>query len=338
MKDVAAAAGVGKSTVSLALRNDPRLRPETCARIQKIATEMGYRSNPTVAKLMAQLRTSRTNTFQGTLAILNAADDQSLLTTNPTYGKWYSGCIERAKELGYAIDTFWLQNPEIKLERLCKILHARNIQGVLLMAVTSRAMVPENKFWTGFSSVSVGQHLLHPDLNFTTNDQYATVVTAVKQLLKIGYHRPGLVLDPARDAVIEYRLSAGFWAAQQSLLKNKERVPQLKLTTPDIKIFHAWLKKTNPDVIVTIHPEVLDWLLELGLRVPQDIGLIHPDLTDSKEHQNWAGMEQRNDAVGAAAVDMLVAQIHRSEFGIPEFSRSTQIESVWKAGKTVKTI
>ena len=53
MQDIAKAAGVGKATVSLALRNDPRLRPQTCRRIQKIARQMGYRTNATIASLMA---------------------------------------------------------------------------------------------------------------------------------------------------------------------------------------------------------------------------------------------------------------------------------------------
>ena len=75
MQDIANAAGVGKATVSLALRDDPRLREETRRRIQKIALEMGYRANAVVANLMAQLRASKTPKFQATLGLINASGE-----------------------------------------------------------------------------------------------------------------------------------------------------------------------------------------------------------------------------------------------------------------------
>ena len=75
MHQIAERAGVGKATVSLALRDDPRLRPETRQRIQRLAAEMGYRTNPTVANLMAQLRASRSSKYQAAIGLLNASPD-----------------------------------------------------------------------------------------------------------------------------------------------------------------------------------------------------------------------------------------------------------------------
>ncbi len=335
MKEVAEAAGVGKSTVSLALRNDPRLRPETRERIQKVAAELGYRPNPTVAHLMAQLRNYRAVAYQGVLAILNAAPDETLLTRDPTYRKWVAGCKERAEQLGYSIDTFWLHDPELPPEKLKRVLRARNIQGVVLAAVASQNAVPQGQFWKGFSCVSIGMHLPRPDLHFASNDQFSTAQNAVANLARLGYRRPGLVLDPARDAVIEYRFAGGFLTGQR-LFPAKDRIPQLELVKPDIRLFERWLDKHSPDAILTIHVEVREWLERLGRKVPEDIGLAHLDLTDSEEHKGWSGMDQKNNVAGAAAIDLLVAQIHRSEQGIPEFSRSIQIESAWVDGLTTR--
>lgn len=53
IKDVAAAAGVSKSLVSLALRDAPGVSPETKARILGTAAELGYRSN-TWARALAE--------------------------------------------------------------------------------------------------------------------------------------------------------------------------------------------------------------------------------------------------------------------------------------------
>ena len=53
LQAIAARAGFSVSTVSLALRNDRRLRADTRATIQAVAKELGYRPNPLIAVLMA---------------------------------------------------------------------------------------------------------------------------------------------------------------------------------------------------------------------------------------------------------------------------------------------
>lgn len=60
IRDVAREAGVAPATASLALRNQPRLRKSICAKVQRVAAKMGYRPNPVVSQLLAQLRASRT--------------------------------------------------------------------------------------------------------------------------------------------------------------------------------------------------------------------------------------------------------------------------------------
>lgn len=72
MTDIAKAAGVSKNTVSLALRGSPKVSAVTRRRIEKAAKSLGYRPNPTVAHLMAELRQNRSQGYQSTLAIINA--------------------------------------------------------------------------------------------------------------------------------------------------------------------------------------------------------------------------------------------------------------------------
>src|SRR5471030_853903 len=96
MQEIAERAGVGKATVSLALRNDPRLRPETRRRIQKLAAKMGYKTNATVANLMAQLRASRTPKYQATLGVLNVSSDSKTLGGLATFRDWMNGSTSRA--------------------------------------------------------------------------------------------------------------------------------------------------------------------------------------------------------------------------------------------------
>jgi LacI family transcriptional regulator len=46
-------------------------------------------------------------------------------------------------------------------------------------------------------------------------------------------------------------------------------------------------------------------------------------------------MNQRNDLVGEAAVDLLVSMIHNGHRGIPKQPIATKVTSQWVTGKTV---
>ena len=53
------------------------------------------------------------------------------------------------------------------------------------------------------------------------------------------------------------------------------------------------------------------------------------------DHPDWAGMDQHNDIVGEAAVEMIIGAIHSDAAGVPSFPRSTLIGSSWIDGTTV---
>ncbi len=59
---IAAEAGLSPSTVSLALRNSPKIPAATKRRIQKIAKRLGYRPDGKLTELMSHLRLKRTRT------------------------------------------------------------------------------------------------------------------------------------------------------------------------------------------------------------------------------------------------------------------------------------
>jgi DNA-binding LacI/PurR family transcriptional regulator len=84
MADVAKAVGVSKNTVSLALQGSPKVAEPTRKAIVAKADAMGYRPNPTVAHLMAQLRQNRALGYQGTLAMINAHKARDALTRHPS--------------------------------------------------------------------------------------------------------------------------------------------------------------------------------------------------------------------------------------------------------------
>jgi len=336
MAAIAREAGVGKATVSLALRNDPRLRLATRERIQEVAARMGYQANAVVSNLMAQLRASRSPKYQSTIGVLNASPSRDILEKNHTFRAWTGGIRDRSGELGYSTDDFWLHEPGVGIERLRQILRARSIRGVVIAAVLEHRQLPPefDILWQDLACVVVGIRPERPALHFACNDQFSTAQHTAWELERLGYRRPGLVIEPAIETNIDHRFSAGFYAGK-SRAEMAASIPMMDFHPGGEGNFRKWVEKNRPDVIVCTHPEVREWLGRLGLECPRDIGLVHLDLTP--ELDGWSGMKQNNDVVGAFAVDLVIGQLHRNETGIPDRPKCMMIESQWVPGTTLRS-
>ena len=338
MSDIAREAGVSKNTVSLALRGSAEIPPKTRQRIQRIADRLGYQSHPVVAHLMAQLRASQMPAFRSTLALLNANLDRDAFLTHPTVPTYVEGCRRRAAQLGYALDEFWLHDPELDGVRLNRIFRSRGIRGALVVGLMKENRLPAGfrATWRDFPCVVTGVRTQEPALSFACVDHHMLVIEACRRAIELGYRRPALVLDQAIDALVNGRFTAGFLTAQQSLPPENRTSPFHDVTAAraDAACFRAWFEREHPDVILTLYHDVRRWLEAMEKSAPRDIGLIQ--LEWRSDHADWAGMNQHTDIAGETAVDLLVGMIHRGEAGPPDFPRGTLIGTTWIDGKTVR--
>ena len=60
LRQIAEAAGVCLMTVSLSLRDSPKISVATRERVCRLAGQLGYRPDPELSRLMKHLRSSRT--------------------------------------------------------------------------------------------------------------------------------------------------------------------------------------------------------------------------------------------------------------------------------------
>ncbi|MET0263116.1 MAG: LacI family DNA-binding transcriptional regulator [Rariglobus sp.] len=339
---IALKAGVAKSTVSMALRNHPRISKKQCLRIQKLAARMGYKSNALLGQLMHELRRSRKQKYVATLAFVNASRDPKIRANISIVNDWLTGAEQRAEKLGYSLDHFWLHEPDITPERLSKIMRARNVQGVAFYALDKDSHLQNYaSLWQQLPSVTVGARHHAPSLHFVSNDHYSTAFRACDQLWAHGYRRIGMFTENWIDDILEHRFVGGYLARQGPA----NNVPILYITHESgilqqseprhQQAFVEWMETHRPDALLCLSSYVLTWLKEMGLRVPQDIGVALLDLP--KEMKGVAaGMEQNPLWTGMSAIDVLVGQILRRETGVPLFQQGTLIESLWTPGPTVK--
>lgn len=337
MKMIAARLGVSKATVSLALRNSAEVSESMKARVRTVAEEMGYKANPALGQLLSQVRSR--DSYRATLGLINANTDARAFTRHPTIPDYLRGIRARAELHGYRLDDFWLHEPEMKADRLKAILEARGIKGALVVGLMEDATFPEKLLPVAESlpTVVTGVRTHEPTLPYVCSDHHGLVLLALENALRLGYRRPGLVIDGEIDRLVEGRFTAAYLYGQLQL-PARDRLPpfyQGKDEEADRKAFAQWLEARKPDVLFTLYNDVEKWLTDLGLKVPAEMGLIQ--LEWRRSNSRWAGLHQHNDRTGEAAVDTLVAMLHSGESGLQAEPRAVLIAPSWVDGETVRS-
>lgn len=338
MSTIAERAGVSKNTVSLALRHDPQIPAATRERIESVAKELGYVRNPVVAQLMAELRKTRPEGRRRTLALLNANLDPQAFTRHPTIPAYVAGCRRRATMHGYALDEFWLHEPALHGEQLNRVLRARGITGLVVVGLMKENRLPPRfgATWHRHAVVVTGVRTREPTLSFACVDHHALVLEAMERARRLGYRRPALVLERSIDRLVDGRFSAGFWFAQENL-PAEDRLPaflDVEAARLNPALFQSWFQAQRPDVVFTLHTVVQEWLSDIGLVAPRDIGLVQ--LERRRGCADWSGMEQHNDLTGEAAVDILISMLHHEEPGTNVHPRATLVAASWAEGATTR--
>ena len=172
-----------------------------------------------------------------------------------------------------------------------------------------------------------------PSIHRASNDQYSTITLALRELTKLGYKRIGMAMPAESDERVKRNWSAGMLVYQQQI-PEADRVPSLLSTGSFSHSFEDWFREHQPEAVLSLAWQVLKVLKEMKLRVPEDVGFAHLALTAS-DH-DCAGVNQNSEVVGAAAVDLVDAQLRRNERGIPEFSKTLLVPGQWVAGPTVR--
>ncbi len=334
MQQIADAAGVSRMAVSLALRNSPKISAATAERIRKLADEMGYRPNPMVSALMTQLRQARDVKRTSVLAYVTAFPTEGGWRRHPSLLTFHEGARKRAEELGYTLEEWWVRRPGLTERRFCEILETRDIHGLVVAPLppgTDELAIE----WERFSVAAIANSLARPELNRASTDQFRSTEIALKELTALGYRRIGLAFVEGRDDRVHQPWTAAMLSYQQGL-PLAERVPTYQGAGPIGRSFSAWFHEHQPHAVISVGGECLRVFRELGLRVPQDVGFVNLALTSSE--RDMAGVNQHADLVGAAAVDLVDAQLRGNERGIPRYPRTLLLPGEWVAGPTVRDL
>src|SRR3989304_5016867 len=101
LRQIAKLAGVSAATVSMALRNHPRIPAATRRRVSALARRLGYKPNARIAALMGQIRLSRQPDGGACLGVISFYDNARPWEGSLHLARIYEGMKRRADTLGY---------------------------------------------------------------------------------------------------------------------------------------------------------------------------------------------------------------------------------------------
>lgn len=333
IRDIARAAGVHLSTAARALKNDPRISEPTRRRIAGAARELGYVPDPMMSAFAEYRKRTRASAFQGTIAWVTnhpRRDDWRNATTD----LYYAGALERCREIGYNLETFWLRENGMTSARASAVLSARGIRGLILAPQhADRGHVRLQ--WDKFAAVAIGYSIIRPKLNLVATAHFEAGVVCVRRLRSMGYRRIGMAIWSSAN-----ERSAHFWTGafhtEIRIVPESAGIPIYAPRNFDRDSFHAWFKAHRPEAIITVNDPVVQWLRELGYSVPGEVGVAVLNINPG--WKGLAGAVELSEPIGRSAVDVLAGMLQRGEYGLPAVPTRVLVDPEWVDGPTLRPL
>jgi len=333
MVEIAQKLGVASSTVSRALRGDPRISVEMRHQVQALAKNAGYRPNPLVSALMASRR-RRGGTGEVDLIALVTNYGGGKSWRSKDVCRWeYEGIVTRAAALGFRVEIFALGDYDGDASRLVTTLRTRGIRGVLLGF--SRDEAPHAIFNTeGFAVAGLSAYFRSTVVDRANFHGFYNVQLALERMHRLGYRRPALVVPHLNNQISNNSWSGAFLDWQLRLPVRDRCAPYIPLDAEDSADFYAWLDANRPDSLLVYKVPVRRFLAKRTLLVPDDIGLAYLYRT-SDEMGAAAGIDGNLSAVGSAALDLVVEKLNANLLGAGSCPKEVLIKGFWRDGVTL---
>jgi LacI family transcriptional regulator len=301
--DVARAAGLSQSTVSRALRDDPRVAPATRERVRAAATSLGYVPNALARNLVLQ----RTRTVGMLVTDLG----------NPYYPNLIAPIHDELEERGYRMVLFAERLSETGDQHL-DVLLDRGIDGVVLTTSTVMSSLPSQLHEQGLPFVLLTREVdgVAADTVAVDNALGASLMAA--EIVRLGHRRIGAIFGPSNTSTGRDRergFRAALAAAGVELPADTVRHGAYVVDAGHAAATELMQLAQPPTVVATFNDLVaigaLNAARELGLRVPDDVSVTG---WDDLPLAAWSSfrlttVNQHMNEMARAAARLLVEQI-----------------------------
>lgn len=306
--DVAAAANVSRSTVSLVLKGSPLIPDETSKRVREAAAKLGYVYN----RRAGEMRGQASNTIG---VIINDL-------MNPFFAEVLVGFERKLVSSGFIM---LMAHSDESLERQQQVLvsmREHNAAGIALCPVlgTPASLTKNVRSW-GLPLVVMVRTLGTGSYDFVGSDNERGVTMATQHLLSAG-HRRIAFLGGRTGPVLEQRLSGYKAAFAEAGVPFDERlVYAVNPTRADGRDAMLQLLDADPSIKAAVCYNdlvafgALSALGERGLRAGKEFALMGFDNVLDAAHSNppLSTVDVRPSDIGEQAATLLLARIRNPE-------------------------
>ncbi|MDE1324584.1 trehalose operon repressor TreR [Vibrio aestuarianus] len=189
--DIAKLSGVGKSTVSRVLTNDPKVKPETRAKVERVIQDSGY-----VPSKSAQLMRGGSQKVIG--VIISRLD-------SPSENRVVGNILQSLYQHGYDVVIMESQFDRYKTNEHLEVLRKRNVDGVIVFGFTDLD-VDQLSLWTSRAVVISMDTECVSSINY---DNDAIIQGALRHLNEQGIENIAYIgVDPSDKTTGSLRLES----------------------------------------------------------------------------------------------------------------------------------
>jgi LacI family transcriptional regulator len=336
-RDIAREVGISQSTVSRALRGDPRVAVATRQRVEEVARELQYVPNAAARSLI----TSRTYTIAVVLADI----------TNPFYPEMVDVLHDEFGLAGYRTVLLNERTEGGSGADLVAQLSAGSVDGIVFLSSTLKSSIPSLFANRGLPVILLNREVDELPADVVVSDNVGGGALVAESLMRDGHQRIGLICGPENTSTSRDR-EAGFRAAlERAGIPFDERLRRVSPYSHQggyqagIELLRREGQQLTAifcgnDVIAF---GVLDAAKRLGVRVPEELSVIG---FDDIEMSGWelfslTSIRQPLAQMAKAAARMLMERINskdpigprRQVFPASLVTRQTTGPAAGKAGK-----
>lgn len=253
LQDIAAHAGVSRSTVSLVLRESPLVAERTRHKVQRSIKALGYVYN----RGAAALRGSRTSTLG--VVVYDIA--------NPFFGAMVAGVDAALSREGYVSFLANSEDSPARQQRFLQRMREHAVDGILLCPAegTDPSLIDTLNEW-GMPCIQVLRHVGKPPFDYAGTDFRLGVCQAVDHLVERGHERIAFLGGHAEHSATRER-----WEGyRESLARHGldyKRLLRATVTRRDgFALIQQLMGEATPPTAVVCHNDMVAFGAMLGLK------------------------------------------------------------------------
>lgn len=332
LRDIARRLGVSQTTVSLALRGDPRISAARREAVRAEAQRLGYRAPAVLREAMAQVRQGRRADFHGNLAILVDGPEPQA-----AHSAFLGSISARARDLGYVVDRLSLDPFYENPSALVRCLVARGIRGLLVLRSISAPLgLNLGDALARWPRVVVGDTRAEwAEGTVVSHNLHTIARRCCREALARGYRRLGVCVPFEEDVDHAFAASVHEYVRRQGL----PVLPPFTFADEEPEIsrdrFLGWWTNTEADCLIgDVQPFVAQ--AHQVSTVPEESGLITWRATAGDDF--LTGIDRRDADLARTSVDVLVASLQQAVVGLSVPGTLVQVEHGWFDGRSLRPV